>query len=472
MISRNIIALIIIALISIIAGILGAFYVRGYNIGRDENNGQPIVTKGGNLVVETEPRNASLYLNDELKGTTDKKLANISTGNYEVKFELKDHRVWKKNIEILEGLVTWIDINLFKSETTTKAIDTEFIISSIKASFPKQQRKLIEDNTGSLYIADFTKNLIKNDYTFTKIVGYENVSELNISEDTAYDLSTDSSKLLLFDSKTKEARIINANSLNTDLSGILLNFGITADEVQFANNSENILIKSGDTYFSFNTRTNKTTLLLNTTNSPVYTFAKGGYAILNNQEISIYDYSSSSIETIKFENILNYSSDMNFGALFLSDNLKNIILVSEKLLYYYNSDTKQLDLLNSSFSDFKGFSLDQNQIQYCSENKLNFSILNTTKTQGFPRNGVISDSCDVNLYFEKDSKNMLMITRNADGLSSISVADYDGQNSFIVVDNQKVLSDPIFTNDLKVVAVIENISEAGSEIGISELTIR
>lgn len=472
MISRNIIALIIIALISITAGILGVFYVRGYSIGRDENNGQPVFTKGGNLVVETDPRNASFYLNNELKGTTDKKLANLNVGNYVVRLELKDHRVWEKNIEIIEGLVTWVDINLFKSEITTKVVDTEFKVSSIKASFPKLQRKLIEDNTGSLYIADFTRNIIKNDYTFTKIVGYENISELAITSDTIYDLSPDSSKLLLFDTKTKEARIINANSLNTDFTNILLNFGTTADEAKFANNSENILIKSANSYFSYNTRSNKTTLLVNTEIYPIYSFAKDGYGVLNDDGISVYDYSSSSIENIKFENILNYSKDMAFNQLEVSDDLDSILLVSKELLYFYNSDTKELDLLNSKFGEFIGFSPDQNKALYCSDNKLNFSILNTLKSHGFQRSGVIYETCDIGLYFEKDSKNMLMVTKNTDDLSLVSVADYDGQNSFIVVDNQKVLSDPIFTNDLKVIIVLETTTDTGSEIEISELTLR
>lgn len=111
-------------LIFIITTPLVSLYATGYKIGDGF-----MIQKTGMLILDTEPKNAQIYINGEVKQKflkkiikskegyikTPAKIKNLAPGKYNIRFELDGYWPWEKNLEVKPGESTFAeDVNLFK----------------------------------------------------------------------------------------------------------------------------------------------------------------------------------------------------------------------------------------------------------------------------------------------------------------------------------------------------------------------
>lgn len=85
------------------------FFARGYTI----NTTSGKIQKTGIMVITSEPKDAAVYLNDELKSTTNTTLNFLPPGTYKVRVTKDGFTAWEKNVEVKPELVTRLDISLF-----------------------------------------------------------------------------------------------------------------------------------------------------------------------------------------------------------------------------------------------------------------------------------------------------------------------------------------------------------------------
>ncbi len=113
---RKIIAYIFIITFLLCSTLL-VFYTAGYRY--DTKKGT--ITRTGSIVLDTEPTNARIYLNNKLLSIkTPDRVNNILPGKYFIKIEKNNHYVWEKKLSVLSQEATFAqDINLFfQSEPT------------------------------------------------------------------------------------------------------------------------------------------------------------------------------------------------------------------------------------------------------------------------------------------------------------------------------------------------------------------
>jgi len=114
-------------------------YAAGYKI----KNGWQI-QKTGMLVLETEPKGAKIFINNEPKQqilkkifleensyiTTPAKIKSLLPGKYNIKLEKKNYWPWEKKIEIESGKTTYFEnIKLFKNDLPQILAEGQFIES-------------------------------------------------------------------------------------------------------------------------------------------------------------------------------------------------------------------------------------------------------------------------------------------------------------------------------------------------------
>jgi len=120
----------LISLFLIITPVL-VFYARGFTFSVE--SGQLI--HGGALSIESEPSQATLYLNDiKIKSQPPYRISHLLPGNYHVKIERQGFYAWERDITILSNQTTYLhDIDLFKIETPSSLISSTRTIEKLIA---------------------------------------------------------------------------------------------------------------------------------------------------------------------------------------------------------------------------------------------------------------------------------------------------------------------------------------------------
>ncbi|OGZ36685.1 MAG: hypothetical protein A3A94_00805 [Candidatus Portnoybacteria bacterium RIFCSPLOWO2_01_FULL_43_11] len=78
------------------------FYAWGYSF--DWQNKKPVLT--GGIYLESIPKKAEIYVNDELKARTPKLVKRLLPREYQIKLVKKDHHPWQKKMRVESKLVT------------------------------------------------------------------------------------------------------------------------------------------------------------------------------------------------------------------------------------------------------------------------------------------------------------------------------------------------------------------------------
>jgi len=87
------------------------FFAEGYRL----NLTNMKVVKTGILFLSSDPRGATIYLNDKILDDKTPNAQNLSAGNYNAKIEMPGYKTWSAAFKVNAGLVTEFDqIVLFK----------------------------------------------------------------------------------------------------------------------------------------------------------------------------------------------------------------------------------------------------------------------------------------------------------------------------------------------------------------------
>ncbi len=191
----------------IVAPIL-TFRSQGYRI--DFENKRIIQT--GGLYFKINPKEASVYLNNEFVKKTDFLFNSILIENllpqeYNVKIKKKDYITWEKNLTVKEKQVTEAaGITLFPQEFNFKSISNEVEDFWISPSEEKIIWKEVENNNWSLKLYNFNKEL-QSHLISEKDISRRKVDLINLT------FSQDGEKIYL---KVITAEQLKTFSLNID----------------------------------------------------------------------------------------------------------------------------------------------------------------------------------------------------------------------------------------------------------------
>lgn len=107
------IRLILLSLTILIVGsfaLFASFYARGYRFNLSKLKFEP----SGILVVKSDPTGSEIYLNGDLKTTSDANVS-LAPGTYDVTIKKDGFITWNKRLTIEKEVVTEINVSLFKS---------------------------------------------------------------------------------------------------------------------------------------------------------------------------------------------------------------------------------------------------------------------------------------------------------------------------------------------------------------------
>lgn len=125
------------------------FYATG--VSYDFQNGRPVKT--GILVANTDPSNASIYLDGKLAGTSPLKERFISPGEHLVSIQKDGYFPWEKRLEIKPGKVTWITSEI-ENVILLKQNPKENVIAQNVLDFAFAGNNLFYLSPGSIAVVD------------------------------------------------------------------------------------------------------------------------------------------------------------------------------------------------------------------------------------------------------------------------------------------------------------------------------
>lgn len=129
-------------------------YAVGYRYNFKKNSWQ----KTGVLVIESVPKNASIFLNGELQEEkTPAKIMNLFPGDYSVKLQKTNFYDWEKNITIDPNLTTFVqNVALFKKNQTPVLLSDKIIEFSKLFPNKKEMIFFVKSKTGfNLWLFNF-----------------------------------------------------------------------------------------------------------------------------------------------------------------------------------------------------------------------------------------------------------------------------------------------------------------------------
>lgn len=87
------------------------FIVNGYSFDITKNE----LIKTGVLNIETNPSDAQVFINGKYDGNTNRAIPNLTIGNYDVEVRKDGYYTYKRNVTVLHGLATIISLPLIKA---------------------------------------------------------------------------------------------------------------------------------------------------------------------------------------------------------------------------------------------------------------------------------------------------------------------------------------------------------------------
>lgn len=157
-------------------------YTAGYKL-----TGGWQIQKTGMLIIETEPRGAKIYINDEPKQqflkkifsgknsyiTTPAKIKNLLPEKYDIKIEKKNYWPWEKKITIESGKTTFLeDVRLFKNDLPQMLIKDPFSETYVspdkKFTALKNDNQIIFLNLESNELEKYSLNTPSFDNTYSQ----------------------------------------------------------------------------------------------------------------------------------------------------------------------------------------------------------------------------------------------------------------------------------------------------------------
>jgi len=390
-------------------------YANGYQLGKNLK-----LEKTGMLIIETNPSEATIYLNDKVQQNifkkifsfddeshlikTPAKIKNLKAGKYELKLELKDYWTWKKEIEIESGKTVFLEnIILFKKELPSLLFDKE--------------------NIKNVTISNNKKYLSVTSDTDTSIINL--ISEKVIKEIK----QASSSKLFDFyeqclwsplDKKTLiSGEICNINNDEENLKIFDL-LGQDIENIKWIGEDE-FFYKTKNSLNKYLLSTQKNESLINNLEIIDYIVSNNDLYFLekrdNNTFLSIFDIEKKE----KKQEIKIPNSDYKFTES--NDNFINLLNTKQNILYLINKN-QQSNLIYDSIGDVqKVFWIDNSKLIYIND----FEIW-TYDASSYKKSLVRRISEKINNISWQEEKNYIIYATK----SSINIIDLKKEKNNII----------------------------------------
>jgi len=268
--TRRIIALIFITAFFITAPIL-ILYTAGYRYNFTKNQ----LKKTGALFVETEPKGATVFIDDEQrKESTPAHITNVFPNHYKIRIEKEDYFTWEKELEIKAQNTTFAeDVVLFKKTQPEK----------IKSDLNIEQICEADD-----YIISQTKENKQTEFFCfdLKEEKFESIADIIYPDSKIIDISANKNKFII----TNSPNTYQIQSTDKSYSQTISNLPINPIQIKWDEENEHfIYLASENQIWQANLLGSepKYSQIYTTTSQKIYDFAALGeklYFIIENEQ--------------------------------------------------------------------------------------------------------------------------------------------------------------------------------------------
>jgi PEGA domain-containing protein len=220
--NNKLVITILISIILIFGTVLAIRWAQGYRI----NFSQRIIEGTGLLVANSEPKGASLYIDDKLTSATDDTL-HLNPGSYDIRLEKDGYQTWKKILKIEKELVTQTNAHLFPSVPNLSTLT----VNSAQNPTPSPDGNKIAFQTASssaqtkygVWVLSLSSNFLKSSPNALQII--EDTPNIKFSQAQMF-WSPDSNKILAY-FNSNQAYLLETNQLSTTSDLINISFQLS-----------------------------------------------------------------------------------------------------------------------------------------------------------------------------------------------------------------------------------------------------
>ena len=347
------------------------FYAIGYRYDFENKAFRKI----GMIIVESEPKNADIFIDNKYKSKTPFRIKNLLPDEYSIEVVKNGFTAWKKNLLVESKKVTWASniVLFYEKPETNKLSEISFNKFNISPNYKKIIASSNHNDNSGIWLVDIESNLSKKlfpkegDDNQTSPIPNKNYINLKYS---SFKWSPDSKKIIfsIKDNKLEETVIVDTTE---DTKPIYINssYDLKTEDIQWKNNEEIYLLdKSGNIHqIELNLEYAPKRMLENVTN---FKFNKK-----NNKIIYISkennEYKLASIKEEIKNNILNLPKDENFEIEEGKYNTLALLLKNKKELILINTETNEPRVIGRNINSFS-WSKKKNKLLYFSNNELWF----------------------------------------------------------------------------------------------------
>lgn len=197
---------------TILLTFLVSFFIRGYRLSIKRK--QIVFSPTGLLLANSEPKGASVYIDEELATATDDTL-NLSPNEYQIKLEKDGFAPWQKKLTIKKEIVSQTSAVLFRNAPDLKPLTTT---NAFNPTLSHDGRKIVFVVSGSslagkngVWVLDLSSSLSLTLSNLKQLTGpIESVDWAN----TKFVWSPDDKTVLLI--QKKQGEVANVFSISTD----------------------------------------------------------------------------------------------------------------------------------------------------------------------------------------------------------------------------------------------------------------
>jgi hypothetical protein len=449
------------------------FYANGYRLDIFKQE----ITQNGVISIESSPFGADAYVDDKLIGKTPKS-ASIKIGTYHVTVKKEGYYNWEKDLEILEGKSTPIYPWLIKQDPKYTTLWTS--AGTIEQYWVNANNDHVvfltkEDIVYTLW--EYTLNPALWDFS-------TNPSEILKLDNNSIDISLSPSglqALLRIDSATtSQYYILNTQNLSQFASLKPLSIDTTKTyDISWSNDNNYLVLDSTSGVYSYDIKTNQTTMLLEKLSSQKYiwtTDEQGFFYIVElakDQLDNLYTYSLKQMNlngtnpTYIINNFYFYKTDTylsqyrtdgftyteftsspesTFSAgeityINVNQQAQGVYIQTSLATYWFNIQTQKFMMISAYPAKFVAFNQDHERLIFKDENQI--GVFTFDKTEGDHTVDIgskeVKNIADISkassLKWLTDSLN---ITYLQEGI--VYISDVDGDNKTYIVKPTNLLT--------------------------------
>lgn len=426
---RHIGIIIFVTLFISIVSIVAIFTARGYDFIENE------VKSTGIINVESNPDNATIYINGEKKGSTPDDIE-LSEGIYEIEIKRDNYRTWKKELEIEPSVVNEITVKLFPinlnlEQNTFVSIDNAFFSTDGSLMI---YAVLEKPNTG-IWLSKLEQGLFDiSKPKSTKIASISDFPDTCFINNYTLRISqrNDSALLNCKKDKTRNYYFINFNN-NFFIRDLNEELDFVPDKVDFGLLPDDVLIIKNKTLSNYNLTSKKTTLLIIYLTDVIYSYMGKKLLVLNSSstEKNIYTFSDNlakekiEIKTIDTSKIKTLYSSFNLEEYF--------VLTTGNASYLYSVNQEKPHKITDSQINIHSWSPDGLAFLYEKKNSLYSLSINKYPNDSIKlKSSLLQNNYDRTKYAIDWSQSSDFLAINKIEEKKIYSYDVDGTNKHLL----------------------------------------